>query len=105
MIENIVLNISKLLVSPIYAQSDDTPPPRIETIFGPIENILDLLLPIGALIAVAMIIYGGYLYIVSGGDPAKKQLAQGTLTWSVIGLIFLFLIKAILTLIVDFLGA
>ena len=105
MIENIVLNISKLFVSPAYAQSDDAPPPRIELIFGPIENIFDLLLPIGALIAVAMLIYGGYLYIISGGDPAKKQLAQGTLTWSVIGLVFLFLIKAILTLIIDFIGA
>ncbi|MDX9739415.1 MAG: pilin [Candidatus Dojkabacteria bacterium] len=105
MIEKIVLNISKLLASPIYAQNEDTPPPKIELIFGPIENIFDMFLPIGALIAVAMIIYGGYLYIVSGGDPARKQLAQGTLTWSVIGLIFLFLIKAILTLILDFIGA
>lgn len=101
MIEKIVLGISKLLATSVYAQ-DDVEPPRIELIFGPIENLFDLLLPIGALIAVAMLIYGGYMYIISGGDPAKKQEAQGTLTWAVIGLVFLFLIKAILTLLVDF---
>ena len=104
MIENTVLAISKLLANPVYAQND-APPPRIELIFGPIENLFDLILPIGALIAVAMLIYGGYMYIISGGDPAKKQEAQGTLTWAVIGLVFLFLIKAILTLLLDFIGA
>ncbi len=103
MIESIVLGISKLLVSPVYAQ--ETPPPRIEQIFGPIENLFDLILPIGALIAVAMLIYGGYMWIISGGDPAKKQQAQGTLTWAVIGLVFLFLIRAILVAILEFVGA
>lgn len=105
MIESIVLGISKLFVSPVYAQGSDTPPPRIEEIFGPIENLFDLILPIGALIAVIMLIYGGYMWIISGGDPAKKQQAQGTLTWAVIGLVFLFLIRAILIAILEFVGA
>lgn len=90
---------------PVYAQSSGSEPPKIEEIFGPIENIFDMILPIGALIAVGMLIYGGYMWIISGGDPSKKQVAQGTLTWSIIGLVFLFLIKAILTLLLDFLGA
>jgi len=102
-IEYIVGLVSKVIASPVYAQ--ETPPPKIELIFGPIENIFDLLLPIGALIAVGMLIYGGYMYIISGGDPGRKQVAQGTLTWAVLGLVFLFLIKAILTVILEFIGA
>jgi len=100
----VIENILRLFASPVYAQYD-TEPPRIELIFGPIENIFDLILPIGALIAVGMLIYGGYMWIISGGDPGKKQVAQGTLTWAVIGLVFLFLIKAILTVILEFVGS
>lgn len=104
MIESIVYIISKLIATPVLAQSSDEPPKLIE-LLPPLEEIFDLVLPIGALIAVGMMIYGGYMWIISGGDPSKKQLAQGTLTWSIIGLVFLFLIKAILTVLLDFLGA
>lgn len=47
-----------------------------------------------------MVIVGGYMWIVSGGDPARKQQAQGTLTWAVIGLVLLFLIYGILKAII-----
>jgi hypothetical protein len=30
-----------------------------------------------------MTIYGGYLWMTSGGEPDKKKRAQGTLTWSI----------------------
>ena len=53
------------------------------------------------LAAVGMIIYGGYLWMTSGGEPDKKQRAQGTLTWSVVGLVFLYLIKMLLSILVD----
>ena len=96
-------NILRLISSPVYAQAVN--PPRIEEIITPIENIFDMIFPIGAIIAVAMIIYGGYMWIVSGGDPGKKQMAQGTLTWAVIGLVFLFLIRAILLVILEFVVA
>ena len=103
MIEYIIGLVSMVIASPAYAQEAD--PPKIELIFGPIENLFDLILPIGALLAVGMLIYGGYMYIISGGDPARKQVAQGTLTWAVLGLVFLFLIKAVLTVILEFVGA
>jgi hypothetical protein len=102
-VEKIVEIVSKLLVSPVYAQVTDEPP-RIEELFGPLENLLDLIMPIGAVIAVAMMIYGGYMWIISGGDPSRKQMAQGTLTWAVFGLVFLFLIRAILIFILDLFG-
>ncbi len=104
MIEDFVLIISKLIATPVLAQSDNWPPKLID-LAEPFQDIFDLILPVGALIAVGMLIYGGYMWIISGGDPSKKQVAQGTLTWSIIGLVFLFLIKAILTLLLDFLGA
>lgn len=100
MIESIVYSISKLIASPIYAQ--ETPPPRIEEILVSIDGLFQWIFPIGGILAVAMIIYGGYMWIISGGDPSKKQAAQGTLTWAIIGLVFLFLIGAILQAILEF---
>jgi hypothetical protein len=102
-IENTVLTISRYIATPVYANPAD--PPRIELLFGPLENFLDLLFPIGALLAVGMLIYGGYMWIISGGDPSRKQVAQGTLTWALIGLVFLFLIRAILLFVLSFFAA
>jgi hypothetical protein len=90
-----------LISSSVYAQSGDNPP-QLQTLFDSIDKIMGYIFPFAALIAVAMIIYGGYMWIISGGDPSKKQIAQGTLTWAALGLVFLFLIRALLTVLVNF---
>ncbi|MDY0097257.1 MAG: pilin [Candidatus Dojkabacteria bacterium] len=106
----IMEKILRIISSPVYAQLtyDDIAaanswPPTLEQLANSFDGIFDYIFPAGALLAVAMLIYGGYMWIISGGDPARKQQAQGVLTWSVIGLVFLFLIKAILTVLVEFL--
>lgn len=98
-IEKLVLNVSHIIASPVYAQAQ---PPRIEELANTFEGLFQWIFPIGAVIAVAMIIYGGYMWIVSAGDPARKQIAQGTLTWAVLGLVFLFLIGALLQILLEF---
>ena len=95
----IIKSILRLISQPVYAAGD---PPKLEQLAEAIESLLQYVFPAGALLAVAMVIYGGYMWIISGGDPARKQQAQGVLTWSVLGLVFLFLIKAVLTVIIDY---
>ena len=95
----IIENILRLISQPVYAAGD---PPKLEQLADAIDTIIGYIFPAGALIAVAMVIYGGYMWIISGGDPARTQQAQGVLTWSVLGLVFLFLIKAVLTVIIDY---
>lgn len=46
----------------------------------------DLTLAVGY-IAVAMVIYGGYLYIMAQGDPGKAAKGQHTLTSAVVGVV------------------
>lgn len=48
--------------------------------------IFDLTLAIGY-IAVAMVIYGGYLYMMSQGDPGKAAKGKKTLTSAIIGVV------------------
>lgn len=77
-------------------------PPELTEIAVIIDNIFGYIFPAGVLLAVIMLIVGGYMWIVSGGDPARKQQAQGTLTWAVIGLVVLFLVKTLIDVLVNF---
>jgi type IV secretory pathway VirB2 component (pilin) len=79
-------------------------PPKLADIGGILDNVFNLIMPVGGLIAVIMIIYGGYMWIMSGGDAQKTQQAQGTLTWAVLGLVFLFVIRMVLKVVFDFIG-
>ena len=39
------------------------------------------------IVAVGFIIYGGYLYVLSSGEPGKVRKAKDTLLYSIVGLI------------------
>lgn len=97
----VITFITYLFVIPsVYAQN----PPRFEEIGGILDAFFDKLLPIGGLLAVGMVVYGGYMWMAAGGDSAKIKQAQGTLTWSVLGLVFLYIFQAVLKIIFDFIG-
>lgn len=57
----------------------------ISFVWTVILNVLfDLILAVGYL-AVGFIIYGGYLYIISQGDPGRATKAKKTLTSAIVG--------------------
>lgn len=80
-------------------------PLKSDTFQGLITNIADFLLKIGAAVAVLIIIYGGFLYITSGGDEKKVTAARQTLTWAVIGLTIAMMGESFIYIIQDLLGA
>jgi hypothetical protein len=62
-------------------------------------GILDILLRIAALVALAFIIYGGFKYITSQGSPDGAKAAQNTILNAVIGLAIAILAAAIVSFI------
>ena len=40
-----------------------------------------------AVVAVGFIIYGGYMYMISGGDPGRVKKAKDVLLYAVIGIV------------------
>jgi hypothetical protein len=91
-----------LLATPVYAQGN---PPTFEGNVGAIiRNLLRYLFPIAGLLALIFIIVGGYMWIVSGGDPGRVKQAQGTLTWAILGLIIVMVIFGILRAVLGFLS-
>lgn len=79
--------------------------PKIDGVVEMIYRGLRIAISVSGLVAVAMIIYAGYMWMISGGDAQKKSTAQGTLTWAVIGLVFLFIFWMFFEPLFSFLGA
>ena len=48
---------------------------------------IDILLRLGALLAVGMVIYGGVLYTTSNGDPETAKKARGVIINALVGLL------------------
>ncbi len=93
------------LANPVFAQTDPADPPQLaENIKPLIDNILGYLFPIAVLLSFIFIIVGGYMWIISGGDPSRTKQAQGTLTWAILGLVIVLVIFGIISILINFLS-
>jgi hypothetical protein len=81
------------------------PPPKFEEILKGVDTLAEFLMPIAVFLAVLFIVIGGYMWMTSSGEPERVKRAQGTLTWAIIGLIFVLLVYLILNGIIDYLEA
>lgn len=67
---------------------------------GVFTKISNTLLLIIGIISVIMLIYGGFRYIVSGGDNKKVTDAKNTILYAIIGLIISLLAYAIINFVI-----
>ena len=70
-----------------------------------IKNIINLLVPIAALAFLVMVIFGGFQFMLSGGDPKAVGGAKNTLTFAIIGIILVIASWLILQLVAEITGA
>ena len=68
-----------------------------------VSKIISYIFPVAGFIALIFVIYGGYMWMASTGNPEGVKKAQGTLTWSVIGLIMIMVVYALINVILKFL--
>ena len=61
---------------------------------------LNLVYYIAGLVAVVMVIFGGFMYTASSGDPGRVGKAKQTLTWAIAGLIIILCAYAITNFII-----
>ncbi|MEK6847172.1 MAG: pilin [Nanoarchaeota archaeon] len=69
-----------------------------------VQNVINALVVIAGIVAVAMIIYAGYKFVMSEGDSEKISSARKTLIYAIVGLIFIFLSFVFLNVIAKFTG-
>lgn len=60
------------------------------------SNVIRAALVFVGVVALFFIIYAGFSFVTSGGDPKKVQGARSTMTFAIIGLVIVLLSFAIL---------
>lgn len=77
-------------------------PPKIEEAFGGFDKVVSYLMPFAVLLSIIFIIMGGYMWMTSAGNPDKVKQAQATLTWAIIGLIFVLIAGLLIRILIDY---
>lgn len=77
------------LTQPVFAQTltDPLGGASIPTIIG---RIIQAALGISGSLALIMFIYGGFIWMTSGGTPDRVTKGKKTLIWAVLGLVIIF---------------
>ena len=110
-----ILNLSKtvipiillimLLPAAIKAEGLNIENPLKETsdISELINRIIDILFNVAIWVAPIIIVYAGFQYVTSAGNPEKIKSAQRTLIYAMIGFAIVLIAKAVPDLIKEFL--
>jgi len=70
-----------------------------------IARIISIFTGVSGSIALLMFVYGGIMWLTSGGDSGKVEAGRKAMVWAVIGLIVIFGSYAILLFIFEAIGA
>lgn len=65
------------------------------TVQDAIETVINILSWIVGVVAVIMLIYGGFRYVTSGGDANSTKSARSTIIYSIVGLIVVLVSQSI----------
>lgn len=72
-----------------------------DTVNDLIAKVINIFSVVVGIVAVIMIVYGGFRYITSGGDSGKVTSARNTILYAIIGLIIValaqFVVKFVLS--------
>lgn len=78
-----------------------TNPLGVTSVQGLITNMINAVLSIVGAVALAMLIYGGVLIMISGGEQERYDSGKKTITYAVVGLIVVILSYSIMKFIVS----
>lgn len=81
-----------------HAQIEVRNPIQTEDFTGLAASIIRWLLSIVGGLSLLMLVYGGIVYITSGGDQQKVQQGKKIITWTIFGLLLVLMSYSILSL-------
>ena len=73
----------------------------LEGLLSIIADLLSFAVGLSAIVAIIMIVYSGFLYITSTGEPENISKAGKALTAAIVGLIIVFLARTIIVFILN----
>lgn len=88
----------------INKQVIEGPLKNINTLADLINIIVQFIYPFAAILLFIYLVWGGYDYLLSGGNPEKVKAGQGKITSAFIGFILLFLTYILVQIITRIFG-
>lgn len=79
-------------------------PLKSSTIGDLIERLADFIFNVALVLTPVLVLYAGFLFLTSAGDPKKIATAKNILLWTVIGLGIILLSKGIVAIMKGLLG-
>lgn len=76
-------------------------PAGSDNLMKTLNTIISVVVGVLGLLAVAMIVYGGFMYTTSAGDASKIKKAKDTIMYGVIGLVIALLAFAIVNFVLS----
>lgn len=98
---------------PFLIQAADFPAPGGLRIDNPLRansfaelfvGITNWIAGLAAIVAVLMVVIGGFQYMIAGGNEAKTKSAINTIKWALIGLVIILLSWSLLKTVLTLLG-
>lgn len=88
-----------------FAEGVKNPLEGVDSLEKLIAKIVKAALGLTAVLAVAYVVYGGFLYISSQGDPKQLEAGKQAIIGAVIGIVVIGLAYAIVEFVVNAMGA
>ena len=93
------------LTIPVFAETIQLNNPiNVDTPKELAKNIVNWLLRLVSVIALIVLIIGGFRYLTSGGNEKAMESAKNIITWAVVGLIIILCSAIIINVIISILG-
>lgn len=92
------------LVFPVFAADSGPGPAGIPLIEYMFARVVCVTVPLGYIALLVILIIAGFKYLISGGEPKAISSAHQTVTWGILGILFLAIAWLILLLIQNFTG-
>lgn len=74
---------------------------KVTDLMGILNTIISVALGLIGFLAVVMIIYGGFQYVMSAGDSGKVKSAKNTILYGIVGLVVALLAYAIINFVIN----
>jgi hypothetical protein len=84
-----------LLPLPVKAITIENPL-KYNTLSELIEALAKFIFNVALALAPVLIVIGAFFFITAGGDPKKIETGKSIITWTIIGIIFLFLARGLI---------
>ncbi len=79
-------------------------PAGLTELEGVFSNVIFVVVALGFIILLVMLLTAGFKYLTSGGEPKAVQAAHQTVSWALLGILFMAIAWLVLKLVFAFTG-